>query len=95
MLILSGIRVDAASVSGKISNEKGEPLGFASVYAEGTALGTTATADGFYKPELKPGKYSIIFRHVGYKTLEKSIEVSTENISLDVQLEQQNVILRW
>lgn len=94
VFILICIRADAATVSGKITNEKNEPLGFASVYAEGTTLGTTANIDGFYKLELKPGKHILVFRYVGYKTLEKNIDVSAENISVDVQLEKQKYELK-
>ena len=84
---LSGVY--AASVSGKITDEKGAPLGFASVYAEGTTLGTTANIDGIYKLELKQGTYRLVFRYVGYKLLEKNIEVGAADIHLDVQLEPQ------
>jgi hypothetical protein len=83
------VGVYGASVSGKITNEKGEPLSFANVYAEATTLGTTANVDGIYKLELKPGTYRLIFRYIGYKVLEKNIEISTANINLNVELEPQ------
>lgn len=79
----------SATVSGKITDEKKQPLSFAGVYAEGTTLGATSNIDGNYKLELKPGTYVLVFRYVGYKTLKKNIEVSTENILLDASLEPQ------
>ena len=84
----------SATVHGKITDEKKQPLSFASVYADGSTLGTTANAEGNYKLELKPGKYILVFRYVGYKTLKKNIEVSSENISLDVVMEQQQYQLK-
>src|ERR1044072_4139600 len=94
LFAITGINVYGASVSGKITDEKNEPVGFASVYAEGTTFGTTANIDGIYKLELKPGTYRLIFRYVGYKLLEKNIEVSSTNIHLDVQLEPQKYELK-
>ena len=92
--VFSAACVSGTSVSGKITDEKNEPVSFATVYVEGTTLGTTANIDGIYKLELKPGTYRLIFRFIGYKQLEKNIEVGTTNIELNVQLEPQKYELK-
>jgi hypothetical protein len=94
MLIMPDAVCFAAQVSGKITDEKKEPLAFASVYAEGTTLGTTANIDGYYKLELKPGTYNLVFRYVGYKTLVKNILIDSGNVSLDVMMEPQKYELK-
>mgnify|MGYP003335814524 CR=1 FL=1 len=94
LLLLLHLHTMAAWVGGKITNTQNEPLAFAGVYAEGTTVGTTSNLEGIYRLELKAGKYKLIFRYVGYKTLEKQIEVGADNITLDVQLEQQKYELK-
>ncbi|MBK5285982.1 MAG: carboxypeptidase-like regulatory domain-containing protein, partial [Bacteroidia bacterium] len=89
LFFIAGQQLFSATISGTITDEKKQPLSFAGVYADGTTLGTSANIDGNYKLELKPGKYKLVFRYVGYKALEKNIEAGTENIVLDVSLELQ------
>lgn len=58
-------------IKGKISSESGEPLAFATIYVKGSTNGTNSNAEGLFQLNLDPGKYIIVFRYVGFNTLEK------------------------
>lgn len=59
--------VQAAKVSGRITDEDGLPLAFASVLVKGTSIGTSANADGNYILTLPEGKYTLQAQYIGYK----------------------------
>ncbi|MES2478157.1 MAG: DUF5686 and carboxypeptidase regulatory-like domain-containing protein [Bacteroidota bacterium] len=80
----------AGKVSGKIQDEDGLPLAFASVLIKGTSLGTSANADGFYTLNLPEGKYILQAQYIGYKQTEFSLNLSANesaqhNFTLIVQ----------
>jgi hypothetical protein len=55
-------------VSGKVSNEKNEPLPGVSVRVAGQAGGTSTNVEGRYTLTLPTGKYELEFSAVGYET---------------------------
>lgn len=56
------------SISGKVLDEKGNPLASVNVFLDGTTIGTFTDIDGNYKLEsISPGLYDIVFSHVGYE----------------------------
>ncbi|PQJ79471.1 DUF5686 and carboxypeptidase regulatory-like domain-containing protein [Polaribacter porphyrae] len=83
-----------AQVKGKITNSKNAPLSFVSVYLDKTVTGTTSNDNGDYVLELKKtGKYTIIYQILGYKTVKKSVDISSFPYTLDVVLEEEKVEL--
>ena len=57
-----------------------EPLIFAEVFVKETNMAVVTEIDGSFKLSLKPGKYSLLFSFIGYKSIEiKNIEVSSSN----------------
>ncbi len=54
-------------LSGTVSEENGSPLAFASVFVEGSSLGTTTNLEGQYVLDLEPGEYKIVYRFIGFK----------------------------
>lgn len=68
-------------IKGKIKNEKGEVMPFASVLVKGTEIGTMANQDGDYEIKLKAGSYEIIFQYIGYQSVTKKVDVA-ENIQM-------------
>ncbi len=73
------------TISGKISDENGKPISFASVYVKGTTNGTSANIEGEYALKLKPGKYDILYRAVGFKQKNETIDFE-KNSMLNVTL---------
>ena len=82
-----------AQISGTITDEKGEPLPFASIYLQASSTGTTSNAEGQYNLELPAGSYVIVFQYVGYE--QKLVELSYDGRSkqLDIQLKEEAVTL--
>lgn len=73
------------NISGKIQDAEGHPVPFASVYIKNTTTGTSANVDGVYAFKLNKGTFTVIYRAIGYKALEKSVEIN-DNTNLDITL---------
>jgi len=65
--ICSGVLAQQVTVSGKVTDESGKPVPFASVYIQNTTQGVSANSEGDYSLPLKPGQYVIQYKAVGYK----------------------------
>lgn len=76
----------AARLSGKVTDQENKPLGFLTVYIEGTTIGTTTNIDGEYFLELKDGFYHVVFRYIGYRTEARNIEIRGADMKLNVQM---------
>ena len=84
-----------ADVSGVVTDIKGNPLPDLTVFVPFTSIGTTTNIKGEYSlSRLIPGKIELVFRHVAYKALSKTILAeSNESIKLDVSLEENTIEL--
>ncbi|CAG5012039.1 TonB-dependent receptor P3 [Dyadobacter sp. CECT 9275] len=71
------------TVSGRVTDEKGEALPGVSIILKGTQQGTSSDAEGRYQLNIPDGSSVLIFSFVGYVPVEKTI--SNESI-LDVSL---------
>lgn len=75
------------SVSGTIRDaETGEDLiGATVVLKSDPGTGTTTNAYGFYSLSLPEGNYTLLFRYLGYETLEKEV-VLNQNLKINMEL---------
>ena len=82
-------QAQSARLSGKVLNEKNEPLAFASIKIIGATGGTTSSFDGSFTLPLSTGKkYQLEFSAIGYQTkLLSDVEV------LGNQANELNVVL--
>ena len=81
-------------VKGKVSDTKGNPLSFASIYLGKTVTGTTSNDNGDYILNIKKtGKHTIVFQMLGYKTLKREIYIRKFPYNLDIGLEEESVEL--
>lgn len=82
-------------ISGKVSDAKtNEALSFITIIIEGTTLGATSDADGYYSiNNVPPGIYRIKASAVGYRTeVIQNVKVSIGlTTNLDIQLNDVNV----
>jgi hypothetical protein len=62
-------------LTGQIKDQDGEIIPFTSVYVKNTTIGTSANVDGIYKLALSKGTYTITFRNIGYKSIEKVLTI--------------------
>lgn len=66
-------------VVGTVSNEKGEPLPFASIVVKGTSRGASANEKAKFSLSLPSGgKYTLICQYIGYAAAEKTVDVQGE-----------------
>lgn len=63
----------SAKIKGKVTDiTSGETLIGAYIFIDGTSLGAASDLNGEYTiPNIKPGTYTIIFKYIGYKNIEK------------------------
>ena len=90
-LILSSIcsQLIGMSISGFVRDKStGEPLPYTNVVILENQMGTSADVSGYYiLPRTTSGNYTLRFMIIGYKTVEKKIEITTQNIRIDLELE--------
>ncbi|HTN16383.1 MAG TPA: DUF5686 and carboxypeptidase regulatory-like domain-containing protein [Chitinophagaceae bacterium] len=93
-LILSYV-AGAARVSGRIVDEDGIVLPFASVVVKGTTMGTSANAEGYYTLNIPAGSYTLQGQYIGYKqTLFELTLTASQNVQHDFVLKAQGYELK-
>ena len=83
VILLFGFSVAQAQyfkVSGKVTNDKLEPLALVSIQIKGSVKGTISKEDGTYELHLEEGTYDLAFSMLGYKTLLISIVVTKDYV---------------
>ncbi|MDB5208489.1 MAG: carboxypeptidase-like regulatory protein [Flavisolibacter sp.] len=81
----------ATTITGTITDENGAPLQFASISVKGTTKGAIANSQGKYSISIGEGGYTLVCQHIGYKTEEKIIRVTAENVLADFKLSLQDL----
>lgn len=83
-----------SGIRGSIKDEKGSALSYATIYVKQTGSGTTSNIDGKYEIALKPGRYDLVFQHLGRESQSRVVQVENELIELDIVLPEQNIVLK-
>jgi TonB-dependent starch-binding outer membrane protein SusC len=78
------------SISGTVTDTKGEALIGASVLAKGTSTGTVTDVDGKYAITVPSGNNTLVFTFVGYETME--VNIGSSNV-LDVKMAEDAKLL--
>ncbi|RZL50017.1 MAG: carboxypeptidase-like regulatory domain-containing protein [Pedobacter sp.] len=81
LLAFTNIALAQFQVTGKITESSGEVIPFASVYVKNTSKGVSANVDGVYKLTLDKGSYTLVFKAIGFKTVERNIELNSNLIA--------------
>ncbi|RZJ58065.1 MAG: carboxypeptidase-like regulatory domain-containing protein, partial [Flavobacterium sp.] len=88
LFFLFAATVSHSQIKGKITSSNGEAVPFVSVTIANTYTGTTANENGQYELGVKaPGKYTVQFQSLGYKTKKLMIEALSMPHTLNVVLE--------
>ncbi|HLA55504.1 MAG TPA: DUF5686 and carboxypeptidase regulatory-like domain-containing protein [Flavobacterium sp.] len=83
-----------AQIKGTVSDDKGTPLPFVNIYFENSYKGTTTNDVGKYELNVKtPGKYTISFQYLGYKTKKITVDADQFPYILDIGLVEENIQL--
>ncbi len=80
-----------STLSGSIKDAD-EPIPFVSVYIKNTTIGTSANVDGIYTLKIQNGTYTIVYKTIGYKAVEKNITINNDT-TVDVALEPETYTL--
>ncbi len=76
-----------AQIKGKVTDSNGNALPYASVTIEKTYVGTSTNENGEYELNIKkPGKYTLVFKILGYKTKTITQEINTFPVVINVTL---------
>ncbi len=82
----------SATLTGKVLNNKSE-IPYASVSIKGTTIGTSTNEKGaFHIKNIKPGFYTVQIQSVGFKPIEKLVDLET-NEELNILIELQPDVL--
>lgn len=76
----------AIVVKGRVTDDKDQPLPFATVFIKGTTTGTTTNAAGQYQLDLAPGQYTVVCQYIGFKRTELPLNVNASTQTLDFHL---------
>lgn len=90
-LALSPALILAQQLSGRVLDENGEPLPFASVYVRNSTKGVTANAEGEYRIPLSQGRHDIVFHYIGYEQKVETVELGPSGVQLTVRLNPTNL----
>jgi hypothetical protein len=81
-------------IEGKVTDNNGNILPFASILIKGTPRGVTTNNQGNYSISLPPGTYMLDCRYVGYASAEKKVILKEKTVEVDFQLSPQNLTLK-
>lgn len=68
------------TLSGTIKDESGLPIPFATIQIKNTTKGTSANIDGKYELKLDGGEHKLIFRAVGFKAHDHTINLNADKV---------------
>jgi TonB-dependent starch-binding outer membrane protein SusC len=74
-LLTDRIRIESLfrAVTGKVTDEKGEPLPGVSILVKGTQIGTSTDTKGQFSLDVPPGEGTLILSYIGYVAQEVAI----------------------
>lgn len=94
LLLITFGSANAAKIKGIIRDQNKDPLSFASVVVKGQTLGTMANERGEFLLDVPANKtYELVFQFLGYKTVIKQVEVGTDDVFIEIQLQEQSILL--
>ena len=76
-----------AQITGVITDNNNESLPFVNIYFEGSSKGTTSNDEGVYVLNLdEVGEYTIVFQYLGFKTVKKTVKITSFPYKLNITL---------
>ena len=93
LFLLLSVNVHGQTIKGKITDQQGKPIEYATIYIDEIKTGTITSESGEFIISLQPGTYTCIIQHLSYKTINKTIEIPQESI-LKIQMETKDILLR-
>jgi hypothetical protein len=88
LLLTASITFGQQFILRGVTSDKQTTLPFTSLYIQGTSKGTSANTNGEFQLRLEKGRYTLVFKAVGYKQLIKEVEISADTY-LPVVMEEE------
>lgn len=86
--------VAQSQIKGVVKDVEGKTLPFVNIFEEDTYNSTTTNDQGRFELSLKtPGKHTIIFQYLGYKTAKRVVEITSVPVEIEVVLSEENISL--
>ncbi len=79
------------TITGKVTDSKGEPLAGVNIALKGTTTGTTTDVNGNYHLTLPDGKATLVFTFVGFLTQEVTVKDGATSINIKMSEEPQGL----
>lgn len=73
-------------LKGKITDDAGKPIPYASIYAKELRQGTSSNSDGYYLLRVPKGEFTFIFRSLGYETVEQRVKLEADEVTLNITM---------
>lgn len=89
-LLLLPSSIFAAVVKGRVTDENGDGLSFATIVEKGTTNGTSANVDGYYTLEIADGTHAITAQYIGYQSSTKNVN-TTDKSAVNFKLNPQTL----
>jgi hypothetical protein len=86
LLIISTSVSTAQIIKGKITNQSGDPIQYATVFIQELKQGTTSNTKGDYEIKIPAGKYLVTFQSLGFSPVFQNITISDQTIIKNVVL---------
>jgi hypothetical protein len=81
-------------VKGSIKADDGSSLSFATIFVKQLGTGTTANEEGNYEIQLAPGRYELVYQHLGKQTAVRVVQVENEFVTINIALNPQDIVLQ-
>lgn len=90
LILFIGISSNAISqvVRGKVIDNLGQEIPYATIRVQNTGYGTSANTNGIYQLELKKGKHILVFSSFGYINFIDTVEMNESILELNVTLNE-------
>ena len=89
LILLSSSLLPAQILKGKITDQSGKPISYATVFIKEIKQGTTSNNRGDYEIRLPSGSYTVIYQSLGYQPVYVNIILSDITVSKDIILTMQ------
>lgn len=86
LFIFTSAISDGQILKGKVVNQSGEPVQYATVYIKELKQGTTANARGYYEIKLPAGSYTVTYQSLGFQPVTEIITLTTNTITRNITL---------
>lgn len=88
LMILKLHAAKAFIIEGRLNDEQGNGISYATIQVQGNKIGTYSLVSGDFSLQVPSGKHTLIIKSLGYKTKYQEIYVSEDIRNLEIKLDK-------